>query len=127
MYQKKLLADGQLSVKDIKEEGLRLFQITHTYETNPKKLAYKTNPKISPKVDSTTQNTTKKNYQETTKNLREKIYKIIKSSPDIKIQKIADICGITYDGVRYHTTALKKAGFIQREGGDNGGSWKILK
>ena len=61
MYQKKLLADGQLSVKDIKEEGLRLFQITHTYETNPKKLAYKTNPKISPKVDSTTQNTTQKN------------------------------------------------------------------
>lgn len=78
-------------------------------------------------LGSTTQNTTKKNYQETTKNLREKIYKIIKSSPDIKIQKIAEICGITYDGVRYHTTALKKAGFIQREGGDNGGSWKILK
>lgn len=71
--------------------------------------------------------TTKKNYQETTKSLKDKIYRIIKSSPDIKIQEIADICGLTYDGVRYHTQALKKAGFIDREGGDNGGHWVILK
>ena len=76
---------------------------------------------------STTEKTTKKDYQETTKNLRDKIYRIIKSSPDIKIQEIADICGLTYDGVRYHTKALKKAGFIDREGGDNGGHWVILK
>ena len=68
-----------------------------------------------------------RNYQETTKNLRDKIYRIIKSSPDIKIQEIADICGLTYDGVRYHTKALKKAGFIDREGGDSAGHWVILK
>ena len=35
LRQKKLLAAGQLSVKDVKEEVLRLFQIIHTKGKNP--------------------------------------------------------------------------------------------
>ena len=45
MYQKKLLAGGQLSVKDIKVEGLRLFQIIHTKDKDKPHQRQKPTPK----------------------------------------------------------------------------------
>jgi hypothetical protein len=56
MYQKKLLADGQLSVKDIKVEGLRLFQIIHTKDKDKPHQRQKPTPK------TLTLKTTQKNY-----------------------------------------------------------------
>ena len=31
---------------------------------------------------------------------------------------VADLCGLTYDGAKYHFTALKKSGISERSGGD---------
>jgi len=56
MYQKKLLAGGQLSVKDIKVEGLRLFQIIHTKDKD------KPNQRQKPTPKTLTLRTTQKNY-----------------------------------------------------------------
>lgn len=43
------------------------------------------------------------------------------------IKEVADLCGLTYDGAKYHFTALKKSGKLERSGGDKCGSWVVKK
>ena len=57
-------------------------------------------------------------------NMQDRIIKTIKSSPDITIEKLAQTCGISRGGVRYHLDQLKKEGRLQRIG-KKGGYWKI--
>ncbi len=74
-------------------------------------------------------NTTKKlprNYQETTKKKSEIIKDILRDNPSMSISDVAKMIGLTPDGVRYHIDKMKKAGEIQRVGGDRGGTWKVL-
>ena len=73
----------------------------------------------------TTQKTTQKSTQGTTLKMRDRILRIVKSSPTLTIQEVADLCGLTYDGAKYHFTALRKAGKLERTGGDNGGIWVV--
>ena len=56
--------------------------------------------------------------------MQDRIIKTIKSSPDITIEKLAQTCGISRGGVRYHLDQLKKEGRLQRIG-KKGGYWKI--
>lgn len=44
----------------------------------------------------------------------------------MSISDVAKMIGLTPDGVRYHIDKMKKAGEIQRVGGDHGGTWKVL-
>jgi hypothetical protein len=55
MYQKKLLADGQVSVKDVKDKGL-LFQTT--FSNNP----HQRKRRATPKGKNHTKETSPKNY-----------------------------------------------------------------
>ena len=71
--------------------------------------------------------TTTKTTTKTTTNNRDKILKIMRSTPTITLGEIASLCGIGKDGVRYHINYLKKNGYICREGGNKGGRWIILK
>ena len=73
----------------------------------------------------TTQKTTQKSSRGTTLNMRDKILRIVKSSPTLTIKEVADLCGLTYDGAKYHFTALRKSGKLERTGGDNGGVWVV--
>ena len=73
----------------------------------------------------TAQNSTQKTTQRTTLKMRDKILRIVKSSPTLTIKEVADLCGLTYDGAKYHFTALQKAGKLERSGGDNGGVWVV--
>lgn len=76
-------------------------------------------------LSDTTQKTTQKSTQGTTLKMRDRILRIVKSSPTLTIQEVADLCGLTYDGAKYHFTALRKAGKLERTGGDNGGIWMV--
>ena len=48
------------------------------------------------------------------------------SNKDITITELATMLGITYKGVQYHITAMKKAGILKREGSGKSGYWKVL-
>ena len=76
-------------------------------------------------TQKTAQNSTQKTTQRTTLKMRDKILRIVKSSPILTIKEVADLCGLTYDGAKYHFTALRKAGKLERSGGDNGGVWVV--
>ena len=76
-------------------------------------------------TQKTAQNSTQKTTQKTTLKMRDKILRIVKSSPTLTIKEVADLCGLTYDGAKYHFTTLRKAGKLERSGGDNGGVWVV--
>ena len=62
-----------------------------------------------------------RNYPETT----QKILDAIKENPFITRTKLAEITGLTNDGVKYNLTKLKKNKTIKRIGSDKGGRWEI--
>lgn len=61
------------------------------------------------------------NYPETTR----KIVELIEKNPSITRQKIADITGISLDGVKYHLNRLYRDKIIKRIGGAKGGRWEV--
>jgi len=78
-------------------------------------------------ASETTQKTTQKNNVGTTRKMKDKILRILSSSPTLTIKEVADLCGLTYDGAKYHFTALKKSGKLERSGGDKCGFWVVKK
>jgi fido (protein-threonine AMPylation protein) len=56
----------------------------------------------------------------------EKIRDLILSNPNITLQKMADIIGLSVAGVRKNIEKLKRSG-LQRVGGDKGGRWEFKK
>ena len=69
--------------------------------------------------------TTKKTTKKSTKKTIDVIIEIIKKNPDISVKEIAEIVGLTVDGVQYHIRNLKSHDVIERVGPDKGGYWKI--
>ena len=69
---------------------------------------------------STTIETTK----ETT---REKLIGEIAHNPSITAKRLAEIAGLSEDGVRYHLKQMRKEGILTREGSSKSGKWIILK
>jgi len=49
------------------------------------------------------------------------------NDPYITIEKIADIIGITRDGVNYQIKKLKSQKRLERIDGDYVGHWKVIK
>ena len=75
-------------------------------------------------TEETTKETTKKITKKTT---RETILELLQDNPQASAKELADVIGITADGVRYHLDQLKKSGSIYREGPDKGGRWIVVK
>ena len=74
----------------------------------------------------------KKNYtsemsEKTREKTREKILSILKATPYITINELAEIVGISQKGVEWQIAKLKKEGRIKRIGPDKGGHWKVIK
>ena len=67
--------------------------------------------------------TTQKTAQKTT----QKILSAIKEKPEITRGELADLLGITPDGVKYHLDNLKKKGVLKRVGGRREGAWEISR
>lgn len=79
---------------------------------------------ISENYDSlkTVEKTTQKNTQKTT----QKIIEIISKNPHITRKEMAEIIGITEDGIKYHLNIMQKIGLIKRVGPKKGGYWQII-
>lgn len=74
----------------------------------------------SPASRGTTQETTPETTQE-------KILANIRKNPSITRKKLAEIIGITTDGVKYHLEKMSGNGIIKHVGPTKGGYWEILK
>ena len=51
----------------------------------------------------------------------------MKANPYIINKELAEVCGITEDGVYWNTKKLKKNNRIRRIGGDKGGYWEVIE
>ncbi len=74
----------------------------------------------------------KKNYtsemsEKTREKTRKKILSILKATPYITINELAEIVGISQKGVEWQIVKLKKEGRIKRIGPDKGGHWEVIK
>lgn len=63
----------------------------------------------------------------TTEKTTEKILSHIAENPSVTTEDLARLCGLTQDGVYYHTKRLREKGVLIREGGRKKGSWIIVK
>jgi ATP-dependent DNA helicase RecG len=77
-------------------------------------------------TETVTEKTTPKNYPENEKTTP-KILILLSDNPKISTQELADIIGLTYDGIKWQLNKLKSQGIIRREGANKGGKWIILK
>lgn len=55
------------------------------------------------------------------------IVETLRDNPNTTIPQLVIKTGITIDGVKKNLKELKKAGFIERIGSNNGGYWKVIK
>lgn len=63
----------------------------------------------------------------TPKTTRERIVDEIRKNPKISRRALAEVVGITPDGVKYHLQKLTKAGVIRHVGATRSGKWVICK
>ena len=64
---------------------------------------------------------------DTTEKTTEKILAAIRKNPYITTKELANVCGLTEDGIYYNTKKLRSKGLIRRIGGDKGGHWEVDK
>ena len=74
--------------------------------------------------DNTSEEKTRK---KTTEKTTEKILKSIQNNPYITHRDLADLLGLSEDGVFYNIKKLKQQGLLRRVGPDKGGYWEIVK
>lgn len=65
--------------------------------------------------------------EKTTEKTTEKILGFISENPKVTTEELARLCGLTPDGVYYHTKRLREKGLLIREGGRKEGYWIIIK
>ena len=71
---------------------------------------------------ATTQSTT----QSTTQTTTQKIIECIKKDSSISREKLAELCGITANGIKWQLKQLQSKGIIRRVGADFGGHWEVV-
>lgn len=62
---------------------------------------------------------------DSTRDSREEIIKLIKEKPSITREELAEFIGITVKGVDYHIGKLQKEGVLKREGSRKTGTWVL--
>ena len=77
-------------------------------------------------TQKTTPKSTQKSTQETTQKSTQKILEQIKLNPYISREELAEVYGITTDGIKYNIRKLRESGIIKRIGPDKGGHWEII-
>jgi ATP-dependent DNA helicase RecG len=56
---------------------------------------------------------------------RVKIVEILKTNNQTTITELAELLNISYKGVEYHITEMKKEGILKRIGSRKNGSWEV--
>ncbi|MCK5683508.1 winged helix-turn-helix transcriptional regulator, partial [bacterium] len=67
-----------------------------------------------------------KNKSTTQKTTQKKIVDLIKNNPKITRKELANVLGISSNGVKYHLKKLKNAKIIQHVGSVRAGHWEVL-
>ena len=70
----------------------------------------------------TTQKTTQKTEKTT-----QKILDVLKADPTATRNELADLLGLTPDGIKWNIEKLKKEGKLRRIGPDKGGRWEVIE
>ena len=81
------------------------------------------------KVDGTA-STTKKTTKKTTKikdSTVDKILQAIQENPQVTNKQLAELLGLSIDGIYWNMKKMRSNGIIRRVGPDKGGYWEILK
>ena len=86
----------------------------------------KTTQTTTQKTTKTTQKTTEKNTR-TTQKTTEKLLETIKDNPSASRAILAEVCGISQDGIKWQLKKLQDQGVIRRVGPDKGGHWEIVR
>ena len=68
----------------------------------------------------------KKSELKATEKTTEKIIKAIQNNPYITHRDLAEILGLSEDGIYYNIKKLKQKGLLRRIGPDKGGHWEVL-
>ena len=110
--------------KKMKDAGLPEPKIVET-AANVTVVLY--NGKTAADNSQTTESATQISTQKTTLTTTQRVLELMEKDPYITIDQIAASIGITRDGVNYQIKKLKNLGQIERDGGDYGGKWKVLK
>ena len=69
--------------------------------------------------------TTGKTTEKATEKTTERILKLIVANPHITTEELARECGLTPDGVYYHTKRLREQGVLVRKNGRKEGYWEV--
>lgn len=103
-------------------------ELTHTTVTywRTEKSGFKHNSATSSTNDST-QNPTKESTKLSTQKRREKVFEMIKADNYISAKSIAEALDVSERTVQNDISKLKEAKRLDREGGDRGGHYTILK
>ena len=65
--------------------------------------------------------------EKTTQKTTQKILSFIKHDASISRKKLAELCGITPDGIKWQLKQMQKDGLIHRVGPDKGGHWEVIE
>ena len=79
-------------------------------------------PITTQKTGKTTQKTTQKTEKTT-----QKVLDAIRTNPCITRDELANLTGISADGIKWHLKQLKDKNIIRRIGGKKGGHWEIVQ
>lgn len=87
-------------------------------------------PRVGKRPPETTDKTTDKTADKTTdkalSDMEKAILDLVVTTPSISQKEMAEILGLSVDGIRYHTDKLKNRGVIKRVGGKKTGRWEVL-
>ena len=73
------------------------------------------------------QNATTRKTEKTTQKTTQKILEVLKDNPTATRKELADLLGLTPDGIKWNIEKLKKEGKLRRIGPDKGGKWEVIE
>ena len=98
----------------------------HTKTTQKPHKTIQNHPETTPILPQYYPETTPKLPQYYPENIS-KLISTIQENPSITIDKLADILGLTKDGVRWNIRNLQKNGVMRRVGSNRSGYWEIIQ
>ncbi len=131
-----IISPGKRVIEDFRAYGLEEPSFEERFGgfyvvVSDKKLKSRTTQEIHNNIKefgATTQETTQEigeTTQETTQEIANKIIQLIKENPRLNRRAMAELVGISENGVKYHLKKLKRAGRITHVGPTKKGYWKI--
>ena len=81
----------------------------------------------TPEHAVTTLETTPETTETTPETSEDRIFWAIKMSPTITVSELANMTGLSIDGVKWNLRKLKSLGKIRRVGHTKGGHWEVLE